>query len=171
MVNEIGVAELLIQATDWARLREANGTAEDVGVALLELLGSSTPDAGREVYWRIENHVFIQGELFEVAEACTAVLVAVFANERPRHVRIAALDLLFLILNGGSSPAPGTPQDLPKRCRQAVMEGLWCIVREAISGERDAAWDVLDLVAVGRRRNSILSVVARGRTLLESRSL
>lgn len=167
MAGVVGVAELVIRATDWSRLREANGPAQGVGLALADLLAASTPNATREPYWRIENHVVVQGELFEAAEACSAVLVAAFANERPRHVRISALDLLVQILSGSASATPGTPPDILERCQCAVREGLWGLVREAVCGERDAAWDVVEQAALGDRMESLRLEVVRARALVD----
>jgi len=151
MAAVAGVAESLIQGTDWSKLREATGTASGVGVALLDLLTASTPEATRDPYWRIENHVVVQGEVFEAAEACTGVLVAALVDERPRHVRICILDILFQILGGSPSPTTGTPPDVLERCQAAAREGLWGLVREAACGERDAAWEVLELIVPGDR--------------------
>lgn len=147
----MGVAEHIIASTNWSALREAAGTAERVGSGLSRLLAAATPDEATDAYWEIENHAVVQGSLFEVAEASVSVLVAAFADERPRHVRIAALELLFQLLSGGPAAAPEVPRDIVERCRSAALEGLWGLAREAASGERDAALDVLDLLGLGSR--------------------
>lgn len=164
-----GVAESLIRTTEWSRLRESCGTAAGVGMALSALLSAESPDAIDDQYWRIENHVVVQGELYESAEACCAVLVAAFADERPHFVRIAALELLFQILRGYGSDTPGTPTDILERCQRAVREGLWGIVREAIRGHQEGAWEVLELAGLGDRLGRLRVEVQRARAHLDSR--
>ena len=151
MVRVAGLAERLIASTDWSSLTEANGSAVSVGAALSELLKASTPEAISAPYWKIENHAVAQGALFEVSEVCVSVLVAALAEERPRHVRIAILELLFQVLSGSRAPKESVPIDIAERCRRAAREGLWGLVREAVSGERNAAWDVLDLLGLQDR--------------------
>lgn len=149
MVSKMGVAELVISCTNWTGLRQVSGaSSESVGAALSELLMAPTPEAASAAYWRIENHAVVQGELFEVAEACVRVLVAAFADDRPRYVRISALELLFQILSGDSTDSNNP---FSERCRNAAREGLWGLVREAIGGEQEAGWDVLKLMDLGER--------------------
>lgn len=163
-----GIAELVVYSTDWSCLQEIGGTAQGVGAALLDLLAAPTSQMASDAYWRIENHVVVQGELYQAAEVCTAVLVAAFADERPRHVRICALDLLFQILSGSPSPTAGTPSDLLERCQSAAREGLWGLVREAVSGEHDAAWEVLERIGLGERFEILRAEVIARRTLSDN---
>lgn len=151
----MGVAEHIIASTRWSALREATGTAERVGSGLSRLLSAATPDEADRAYWEVENHAVVQGSLFEAAEASVSVLVAAFADERPRHVRIAALELLFQLLSGAPAAAHEVPRDIVERCRSAAREGLWCLAREAASGERRAALDVLELLHLGGRLDTI----------------
>lgn len=110
----------------------------------------------QRAYWGIENYAFAQGELFEVSEACSSVLVAALADPRQKWVRVSVLELLFQILSGYASTHEGTPADIVQRCRQAVREGLWLLLREALIGERDAALDVLDQLGEGARARALL---------------
>jgi hypothetical protein len=150
-MNELRVAERLIQTIEWPHLRAMRGDGSAIREALECLLSADNHEASRAAYWQIENHAFVQGELFEVAEACTSVLVASLADARPKFVRIAALDLLFNILNGYPSLAPGTPDDILLRCRRSARDGLWLLYREVMRGEREAAIDVLDLLGESQR--------------------
>jgi hypothetical protein len=145
----MGVAELIVASTDWSRLREASGPADRVGHGLSQLLSAGTPEAASDAHWLIENHAVVQGEVFEVAEACVWVLAASLADDRPSHVRIAVLELLFQILVG--RPSPQAPTDIIERCKRAALEGLWGLVREATTGQREGAWDVLDQLSLGDR--------------------
>jgi hypothetical protein len=146
-----------METIDWSRLRSANGSGESVRHAIGQLLASDSGDSAQQAYWGIENHAFVQGELFEVSEACAAVLVASLADPRERWVRIAVLELLFQIVSGHASSTPDTPRDLERRCHEAVREGLWLLLREVLTGERDAALDVLDHLGHGTRARSLVN--------------
>lgn len=159
-MTNLRLAERLMETIDWSRLRSANGDGEGVRHAIGQLLASDCGDAAQQAYWGIENHAFVQGELFEVSEACSSVLVASLADSRERWVRIAVLELLFQIVSGHASSTPSTPdspRDLARRCHEAVREGLWLLFREALMGERDAALDVLDQLGQGARARSLVN--------------
>lgn len=148
----IGLAEREIARVDWGRLREATGSAEGIGRALGRLLAAS-PDEVSSIYWELENHIVVQGELFESAEASVSVLVAAFADERPSHVRIAILELLYQVLSGepGEAERSRGGSDLANRCRARAREGFWLLMREYVVGERDAALTVLELLDIENR--------------------
>jgi hypothetical protein len=141
-MRTIGLAEREIERISWGRLKEANGSASEIGPALRRMLDARGPQEASTAYWQLENHVVVQGEVFEAAEATVSVLVAAFADERPRHVRIAALELLYQILAGEPNQSQGD-QNLLVRCRERAREGLWLLIRELTEGEHDAALDVL----------------------------
>jgi len=65
------------------------------------------------------------------------------------HVKAPVVDLLFLLLNGGSEDDP----DLSQRCRERALRGTWLLVREAATEPewiRDAVLEVLGLVDPGQ---------------------
>jgi len=137
------LAEHLLNTIDWSGLHSHDGHGEHLRLALSRLLAAENADVAQSAYWGIENHAVVQGELFEVAEACTSILIAALANPRPRFVRIAVLELLFQILGGSASAQKSTPSDITQRCHRIAREGLLLLIREAIFEERDAALDVL----------------------------
>lgn len=157
------LAELLLSDTDWSALQALGGDGDCIRIALRELLESETPEAAQSSYWRIENHAFVQGELFEVAEACVSVLIASLADPRAKWVRVAALDLVFQALSGHASTSPGTPPDIVQRCTRAVRQGLWLLFREAIAGEREAALDLLELLGEGNRARRLCASASTDR--------
>ena len=162
-------AGLLVEAEisrhPWSSLREANGFAAGIPSALRELLSAQTPAEVEEAYWRVENHVVVQGQLFEAAVATTQVLTAALVDEgRPGHVRIGILELLFQMVSGEaheSATARGAA-DLGEQCRSAAREGLWILYRELIAGEAAAAREVLDVIE--RERARLLEVDRRSAT-------
>jgi len=138
----IKIAERAIDFVDWAPLRVQTGSASGIGNALKELLSG----ASEEAYWKLENHIVVQGTVYSAAEAATAILVAAFADHRPKEVKIDILNLLYQILSG--LPAQSEKYDLVERCRVRAREGLWLLVRELeeASITRDAVTDVLKLL-------------------------
>ena len=86
--------------------------------------------------------------MFDASVFLVSALVAALVDPRPRHVRIAVLDLLFQIVCGEPHEeeiARGN-HDLTERCREAARQGLWILYRELLTGERDAARDVLEVI-------------------------
>jgi hypothetical protein len=159
-------AELLAEAElgrwDWAALREADGNATLIPVALREMLASTSPEEVEPAYWRIENHVVVQGQLYQAAVQVAGVILAALACvDRPRWVRVSLLELLFQIVNGSpheSEVAVGFG-DLAEACRAAARQGLWVLYRELLDGERAAAKEILEVVEVESDR--LLTVLSR----------
>ena len=150
------LAERFLETIEWSGLRSANGDGKGIQHAIGQLLASESAEAAEAAYWGIENHAFVQGELFEVSAACSSVLIAALADPREKWVRVAVLELLFQIVSGHASVTPGTSPDLVQRCRAAVRQGLWLLLREAVAGERDAALDVLEQLGEGEMARRLL---------------
>lgn len=142
------LAEIEIKRITWHTLREAGGTAENIPHALTALFEAPTPAAAEEAYWLLENHVVVQGQLFQVAEHVVPVLLSALVDERPRHVRISILELLFQILSGGAHEdevAQGNG-NLAAVCRVKAREGLWVLYQELHQGEHDAARENIEII-------------------------
>ncbi|MEH6462291.1 hypothetical protein [Chitinimonas sp. JJ19] len=132
----------------WGQLREASGPAVNIPVALVELFDALTPDDAGKAYWKLENHVVVQGQLFGVAEFVVPVLMAALLDERPDYVKICVLELLFQIVSGVAHEIEidiGNI-DLAAKCQQKAREGLWILYRELIVGESEAAREVIEIV-------------------------
>lgn len=152
------LAELEIARVNWSCLREAGGSAGEIGVGLAALLSASSSEQIEAAYWRLENHVVVQGEVFEVAEATVSVLVASLADRYPSQVRVAVLELLFQIVNGAASPGEITAgnHELLERCHARCREGFWLLVREFVEGQ-PGALEVLEVVCKDPRLHAIRS--------------
>jgi hypothetical protein len=61
-----GIAEALIDSTDWSEFQLMTGSAEDFGAVLRRFvnLGPGSVDEYRALWRQIENHVFAQNEIF-----------------------------------------------------------------------------------------------------------
>ncbi|MES2791159.1 MAG: hypothetical protein V4719_16210 [Planctomycetota bacterium] len=128
------ILDLLVDAEiagcDWSKVREADGPAIAIPHAFLELLRSDGPESAVKAYWKLENHVIVQGALFEVSVHTVSLIGAALVNTtRPKWVRIQLLELLFQIVNGESHTdevARGVP-DLGLRCRTEALKILWVL--------------------------------------------
>lgn len=149
-----------INRVSWESLREIAGTSENIKYALIDLLGSSTPDEAEKIYWRLENHVVVQGQLFQVSEFVVPIILAALIDERPRHVKISLLDLLFQIVSGvpdDSEIALGN-ENLSEKCILKAREGLWLLYREFLYGEKISAQDVIEVIETDISRLNELQI-------------
>ncbi|MEV5967965.1 hypothetical protein AB0L70_39735 [Kribbella sp. NPDC051952] len=140
------VADLVIEGVDWPTYQLAGGPASDFGRVLAEFVASWPPSAMQSVWSSLENQVFAQDDIFTAAEPSISVLLAALIDERPQHVRIAVLDLLFHLVQGASYRA----DDLGKRCLQNAAAGAWLLVGEALTGPQpvtDACREILAIAA------------------------
>jgi hypothetical protein len=144
---------------DWKTVREAAGSASDVPDALLALLAVENAKDVQAQYWRLENHVVVQGQVFEAGLLLVPALLAGLTESSPSYVRIGLLELLFQIVNGTPHEdeiALGNT-DLVERCRDRAREGLWLLYRELVSGQYEAAFEVLEVIERDRDRLSRVS--------------
>lgn len=157
--SSFGLAERLIEATDWSSYRQLQGvTAADVGQVVLSLLESDL-DSVNAAEDTLENKIAPQANLYSAAEPAISVLAASLTDPRPRWVRIAVLELMFLVLSG--APVRDEVERgngaLLERCIARVRESLWLIVREALTDRAcyEAALDVLDIIDPGGPANGL----------------
>jgi hypothetical protein len=158
--SAVGLAEGLIEAIAWGNYRRLAGdSAAGVGQVLMSLLTSDRErvETARDF---LENEIAPQANLYSAAEPAVSVLAASLADPRPRWVRIAVLDLMFLILSG--APVRDEVERgngaLLERCIVRVRESLWLIVREALAEATcyEAALDVLDIIDPGGTANELV---------------
>ncbi|MCK8498028.1 hypothetical protein [Myxococcus fulvus] len=149
MMNAELLAEMELVRHPWSSLRVIQGAAEAIPTALRSLFSARSPSEIQTAYWRIENQVVVQGQLFESAVATTQVLMASLVDaKRPMPVRIGILELLFQLTSGEShqSEVDRGNGDLGGQCRAAAREGLWLLYRELVEGEAAAAREVLEVI-------------------------
>jgi hypothetical protein len=122
-----------LERPDWNKIRDAGGMATKVPEALRAMLASESSEQVEGAYWKLDNVIAVQGQLFEAAAFVVPVLVAaLLKSDRPIFVRVWLLELLFQIVNGEphlEEEARGLG-DLDKRCKDLAREGLWLVYRE-----------------------------------------
>jgi hypothetical protein len=105
-----------LETVPWAQLKCLSGFSNHVPTAVRDLV-SDDPKIAEAAYWRLENHVVVQGELYEAAAYLPEILIEAL-DFAPFKGRI--LELLFQIGSGYSAEAP----ELQRVCHAAVISGL-----------------------------------------------
>jgi hypothetical protein len=144
-----------IQAIPWRERKTASGDARDVPQALKDL--SSEDQTKRDLaYWKLDNHVVLQGDLYEAARDVVPFLIEMLRAREP-FGRDLIYDVLFEIANGY---APDVVQwrdpsgrDVPLRiaCYSALSEGIEVFKRDANDSDptvRRASTCLLDRLGV-----------------------
>jgi len=143
------IAEKLIAATPWAEYRISVGGASHIGESLRQLLSSNSPESADAAYWQLENNIVAQGTVYSAAVPTMRILASSLVDVRPLWVRISALELMYQVLSGQDAPGEANhgSNSLVSQCAKIVSEALWLIIREYVNGPREAAEDVLKLLA------------------------
>jgi len=104
-----------IKTEDWSSLETLNGSAEHVPNAVLELL-TDNKEKFDKAYWKLENHVVVQGDLYSSAAVLPKYLEEVVIKAR---FKPGVLELLFQIGNGHAQST-----ELEEKCFSGVIEVL-----------------------------------------------
>lgn len=158
-----------LRAVPWHRIRVQVGDASDVPEALLALARTRDAAETDAAYWRLDNHVVVQGALYEAAFHVIPFVLELLAD-RAGPGRVALYDLLVEIANGQPAHpgdlvvADGGPVDLRAACRSRIRAGLDVARRDLTDGGadppvRDRALDLLLLVE--RDRAGLRTVLRR----------
>ena len=71
-----GLARREVERVDWPALPVMGDRSSEVPASLVGLLGAKSREEAKSFYWRLENVVVVQGQLFEAAPAVVSVLMA-----------------------------------------------------------------------------------------------
>ncbi|MFH9006014.1 HEAT repeat domain-containing protein [Streptomyces afghaniensis] len=121
-----------IDEVDWASLRHADGSAEDVP-RLLRGLASADPAERETALDRMYGAVHHQGDVYDSTLACVPFLLALAVREEVRD-RAGVVELLVSI--GGPDVGGGGSDDLAARARAVLRGGADVFAR--LAGDADA---------------------------------
>lgn len=159
------IVERLIAQVDWKSLRSATGSSAFVPGAVGDLLGSSSRGEAEESYWKLDNDVVVQGQLFESARWVIQPLLVALGQPRPTFVREQIANLLVEVAFGEPHErelaAGGDPQ-LAERCVDELRSGiaiLYGVLDDPAPMLRLGGLDLLDAAERDRGR---LSIAAAG---------
>ena len=102
-----------LHSENWKDLKSVVGIADHVPDAVVKLL-SEDADEVEAAYWKLENHVVVQGDLSESAAYLPKYLEEVLLNAKYKG---SVIELLFQIGNGIS-----LDEELQKTCYSQVVE-------------------------------------------------
>ena len=107
--------------------------------AALEALASACdPAQRRDAYWRLDNHIVLQGTLYESARAAAPYILDVLLSSTSDDLRVAAYDLLIEIARGVPDPNVAAAGDLRGDCRAVIASGRAAYARD-LRCSRDGA--------------------------------
>jgi hypothetical protein len=157
-----------LQDVEWDRLATAHGTAADIPAALTDLAAARDAASVQDAYWRLDNHVVLQGTTYESALAAVPFILDILVTTPSDAVRVAAYDLLIEIAWGTPDPADTSTPDLRTAARSLIAPGRQIYANDLRdSPSPDVRRRALDLVATfrddpGALRALLESVDARG---------
>jgi hypothetical protein len=124
------LVEMELNRWDWSNIMMCGGPATNIPLAIRELLSAETGDEAEEAYWKLENFIVVQGNIFEAAAYSIPVLMAALVKtDRPGPVQVSLFELLYQILGGevhADEIARGM-HDLKERCVASARVGLWVL--------------------------------------------
>lgn len=135
---------------DWPALRTAHGTAAHVPRALLDLLGDDEGQR-RAAYWQLDNHVVLQGDLYEAAPFTGLHLIAALRAGVPAEKRLLVYRVLYEICNGYAPDDERVTLDgevvgLRAACRRVVGEDPWLFAEDVTSPDPALRKEALDML-------------------------
>lgn len=138
----------------WASLRTAHGTADSIPAAIRGLAGATTEADADRWYWKLDNHVVLQGSLYEAAYAVIPFMIAILESPTPESTRACAYDLLVEIASGvvgdpsndRTVTVSGATEPLEKACHERIASARDRYIADLRGNEATVRRKALDLV-------------------------
>jgi hypothetical protein len=154
----------MIDAIDWRLIRSIDGDSSYVPTAFRHLLTANSADEATKAYWELDNHVLVQGQLFDAALYVVPPLLVALHGEITSASRYRVAELLVEIALGVPhhlETAVGNDA-LADHCKDELRLGMWSVY--ALLGDSDErlrvdALDILDAIESNSPR--LLGVVNR----------
>ncbi|MFE0330022.1 hypothetical protein ACFW08_25160 [Streptomyces sp. NPDC058960] len=138
---------LELRRHDWSALRCGCGQS---GAHLAESFSRLLEARSRQetIGHTLENHLEVQSMLFEVAPHAVPVMLTALGEDLHDSVRGHFLGMLEFLVTGEShrSEVEAGRPDLEEECVAAVREGILVLYAEAVSGDAEAVFDILEFV-------------------------
>ncbi len=127
-----------LDSVPWGELKQAHGTSGHVPDAILGLV-SEDAQRRREAYWKLDNYVVLQSDLYEAAYYVIPFLLQILENPSTLNRREYVYDLLIEIANGGAPELftvihSNAEWPLALACRDRVAAGAALFVSDAAGG-------------------------------------
>ncbi|WP_137940384.1 hypothetical protein [Chitinivorax sp. B] len=154
---------------NWATLKQAHGFADHVPEAIKGLISDDEKEQ-ESSYWRLDNYVVLQGDLYQSAFYVIPFLIEV-VNSEVKSGRAYVYDLLIEISNGYAVDDvlcvfDGEEYPLGEACKRAIgssYKSFLAEISDLSSNCRESALDLL--ISIEDNQDEIISelLVVRGR--------
>lgn len=140
-----------LEKIEWGKLEHAHGTAEHVPSAIRGLVSESAAER-KESYWKLDNNVVLQSDLYESAFYVIPFLIKILKSESQLG-REYVYSLLYEIANG-SAPDDitiehaGEQLPLTMACRKEIASHIEVYLSEIESESSNYRHDALELLCV-----------------------
>lgn len=133
----------------WAKLKQASGLSDHIPDAILGLV-SHNLDKQKQSYWQLDNHVVLQGDLYQSAFYVIPFLIEILKSEMI-SARNYAYDLLFEIANGYAPKEclckyKGTDIPLTKACKKSIADAFKIFLDDVKNPMSKSRKDALNLL-------------------------
>lgn len=140
----------MLDAVDWASKAVQMGTAKNVPHALLGLL---SPDAKQRerAYWKLDNHVVVQGTLYEAAYFVIPILIQML-HECPAFGKPEIYELLIQLACGWAGDGEtimtveGDTVSLRAACRREIRKGVGTFELDQIESDGNVTGVAIELI-------------------------
>jgi len=140
-----------LESIPWDQLKQAHGGAHHVPEALRGLMSKSM-DTCNTSYWKLDNHVVVQSDLYESAFYVVPFLLEILNS--PECVRRDLVYNLLYEIGNGYAPTTILCQDdtgsflsLQEACRERVAGGIEIYLKEVEELNSEARTNALELLA------------------------
>mgnify|MGYP000571271690 CR=1 FL=1 len=116
-----------IEKINWTELKQAHGNSGHVPDAIRGLISGDRKEQEAS-YWKLDNHIVLQGDLYQAAFYVIPFLLEILGS-KVKSGRSYAYDLLFEIANGFAPEETicvydGVSLPLTEACKNAVVGGV-----------------------------------------------
>jgi len=138
-----------IEKIDWSILKQAHGDSSHVPTAIKGLISSDIKEQ-ESSYWKLDNHVVLQGDIYQAAFYVIPFLIEILKSSI-FHGRGYVYDLLFEIANGYAPEEvlcdyDGKMYPLTEACKKAIADDFDVFVAEVANQLSDYRENALDLL-------------------------
>ncbi len=144
---------------DWSKIEQAEGFASHVPIAV-QRLASEDESICESAYWELDNHIVLQGDLYQAAFFVIPFLVEILKSNSV-ICRSYVYDLLFEIANGYEAKEVlciygGEKYSLTDACKLAVAENYKVFLFDVSNHAARCRTNALDLLISLEGKSEIL---------------
>jgi hypothetical protein len=150
-----------IDEVNWSELRQAHGDAGHVPEAIKGLIASD-PKVQEASYWKLDNHIVLQGDLYQAAFYVIPFLIEILKSNI-QSGRNYVYDLLFEIANGCAPDEVSCVYDglnlpLTDACKRVIADNINTYLAEVANASSDCRESALDLlISLEEQQDKIIS--------------